>query len=104
LQVPHGPFALAMRAPLPIWIGPKGDRLIEVLQVAGRPLAISRSDHLRHIVHVDDGSRFGGRSKAARFQRWWGGRDSDVGMGVGGVAVLPRLSTERLPGLVHAPG
>jgi hypothetical protein len=71
-----------------------GDRLIEVLQMAGRPLAISRSDHLHHIVHVDDGQEIRWHVERGRFERRWGGRDSDVGMWVDGVAMLPRLPTE----------
>jgi hypothetical protein len=68
----------------------KGDRVLEVLHVAGRPIAISRSDRLRHVVHVDDGHE----------QRWyveggfdgrWGGRNTDVSMWVDGLAVLPSL-------------
>ena len=60
----------------------KCDRLIEELQVAGRPLAISRSDHLHHIVHVDDGQEIRWHVERGRFERRWGGRDSDVGMWV----------------------
>ena len=80
---------------------PKGDRLIEVLRVAGRPLAISRSDRLHHIVHLDDGQELRWHVEGGRFERRWGGRESDVGMWVDDVAVLPPLpcscAHERIP-------
>ena len=79
----------------------KGDRLIEVLKVAGHPFAISQSDRLNKIVHVDDGHERRWHVEGGRFERRWGGRNTDVGMGVDGLAVLPSMpcscAHERIP-------
>jgi len=61
---------------------PKGDRLIEVLKVAGRPLAISDHGRLRNEVRVS------GESRRQRVSRW-GRRELNAGLWVDGDEVLP---------------
>ena len=83
---------------------PKGDRLIDVLKVAGRPLAISQSDRLNHIVHTDDGNEPRWHVEGGRFERRWGGRNIDVGMWLDGVVALPGLPCSCTHQRVQVPG